>query len=114
MALPIADRPDTGWRSLALKNSYTGTAEYRILDGRTYVRGKLTPGTLTDATVLFTLPEDARLTNPLTFAVVPADNDSITGAPARLEVQADGDVAIYNGTGAVTISLAGLSWFQGE
>ncbi len=111
MALPQADKEGTqGWRSLTLLNSWTGSAEYRIQDGQTHIRGLVLPGTLTDGTALFTLPEEARLSGPLTFPIVPADDDAMTAAAARLEVQADGDAVIYGAAGAASLSLA-VSFF---
>jgi len=102
----IADRPDSGWRTLTLQNSWTGTLEYRIKDGIVHFRGQLTPGTLADTTVLTNLAAIAR---PSAQRKIAVHSDS-TDAHPNIEVEATGDVEIFSMTAATYLSMDGVSY----
>ena len=80
----------------AFQNSWTTTTNYhfgfRKVAESVFIHGRLTPGTETNGTLIFTLPETYRPTYPLSYLIV----TDVTGAAgARLYIDTDGTVKIY-------------------
>lgn len=104
----LSDRPDTGWRALTLLNSWTGSASYRVFDGAVYFRGTITPGTLTDATAIFTMPSEAR---PDADISLPALAPAATSPAARASIAAaTGSTTITDMASATSMILDGMSY----
>jgi hypothetical protein len=107
------------WTAITLKNNwvaYGGTtfappAYYLDAAGRVFCRGLIKSGTVTDGTVLFTLPYTPSW-EAITFAPAYSGGPA-TYVPARLDVQQSGNVVIYNAgtfTGGYFVSLDQLSF----
>ena len=78
------------------------TAAFRK-DGldRLYLKGYIDTGTIADGTVIFTLPAGYRPTNVLRIAGMYVQGSSENAF--QIEIQTDGDVAIYGVSGASPI-----------
>lgn len=91
-------RGDTDWQDASLQNSWVNyggslaTAQYRLKSGIVFIKGTVKSGIATSGTVIFTLPEGYRPAEDLEFEC-PSN-----GAAGQLDVQADGDVVIQQGT----------------
>lgn len=110
-AEPINAPPET-WNAIDLTGS-SWDAEaapyappgYYLDRERVYLRGRLTGGTTTTGTVLFSVPADYQ--PPYTESPVSMTNSG----PITLEIDPGGDVSIGDGTaGSGFLSLDGISW----
>ncbi|WP_174804338.1 SGNH/GDSL hydrolase family protein [Martelella limonii] len=75
-------------------------------DGVVTLSGGVNTGTKTDGTVFYVLPVNLRPSVDLVF--ITATNDA--GDPARIDVQADGNITIRNISTATYVVLDGISW----
>lgn len=92
-----------------LRNGWTNAgqgATVRITDdGEVRFSGILTAGTVTNATVIYVLPEHLRPVSTVRQLVA----SSINGA-VFLNIVASGEISIYNATGATYVALDGMGW----
>jgi lysophospholipase L1-like esterase len=104
---PSARMAITSFESGDLQNSWTnaGAASYEISEsGVVTLSGYLTPGTLTDGTTVLLLPEHIRPAFTAGRFIV-----SKGGASAALaQVNSDGTIQIYGGSGASYLALDGI------
>lgn len=104
------------WLTPTLKNSwvfyggsYNPPGYYQDVSGRVHVRGLIKSGTLTDGTVLATLPYFP----PYEYLTVGMAYSGSAYSPVRLDVGLSGNILIYNAstfTGSYWVSLDGLSF----
>lgn len=106
--------PET-WKDVTFSHGWTntagtGTVQCRLDDGgRVWLKGRCTPGTTTDGTVMFTVPApyvpptDEVFVIGVTAAADPA-------SPTRIRVNTDGTVQILGAGSLLSASMAGISW----
>jgi hypothetical protein len=104
------------WQALALQNSWVAygtpyaSAQYQIdLNGRVSLRGLIKSGTVTDGTVLATLP----YAPSFEIATVALGNSGSAYSPVRLDVTTAGNILIYGASafsGSYFVSLDQLSF----
>lgn len=89
----------------ALQNSWANegaagseTAAYKRNRDTLYIKGLIDSGTITDGTVIFTLPAGYRPNNVIKVAGMYVQGSAENAY--QLEIQTDGDVAIYGVSGA--------------
>ena len=105
---------DTGWIALILLNSWVNfgggvyaDAQYRRLNGITYLQGVIKDGSTSRATSVGEIPVGFRPLKQQMFPVAStADNSNI-------EATTDGNLLLVT-TATSYISLSGLSWVAGE
>lgn len=106
----ILETVPAGWVNLTLTGGWTQQGGFATVgcklypDGTVGLRGSMVPGTLTDGTIVFTLPAGYR----------PADQQVIlvnsVGSPAqsRIRIMPSGAVDIFNCTSSTGLRLSGL------
>lgn len=89
-------------------NSWTSSTTLFSVDaaGRVHLSGLATAGTKADGTTIYTLPVNLRPSLNLSFATI----TDVGSETARVDVNADGTVKIYQISTATTVSLGGISW----
>lgn len=108
---PKTEEPET-WTAAALENAWTNVAGYNPAgyyrhQGRVYLRGRISGGTVAVGTALFTAPGGYR---PSNTESLPARSDA---GPVQVEVTPAGVVRIGDGpfeAGSGWLSLDGLSY----
>lgn len=95
-----------GWTNY--NSGYQEAMYQTTLDGRICLNGLLAAGTLTDGTIIFTLPT----TYPNTFA--PMNSEIFTARTSvgtcRIDITSAGNVVIYGAAGAAWVSLSGINF----
>jgi hypothetical protein len=104
------------WQPITLQNSWAAygtpyaSAQYQVdLNGRVWLRGLITGGTITDGTVLATLP----YTPSFEIATLALANSGSAYSPVRLDITTSGNVLIYGASafsGSYFVSLDQLSF----
>lgn len=85
---------------------YAAPAYSLLPDGRAWICGAATPGTLTNGTVLFTLPAELRPTRHHSFEC-PAS----AGGKAMVQVESSGNITVYNATAGITwLAFGNVCW----
>jgi hypothetical protein len=112
---PIADiTPALVWNAVTFESSWVNeNAAYPtkyMLDGqRVTIRGMAKDGTMTDATVVFTLPAGYRPAQIERFAI--SYDDAGTEKTGALVVSTSGTCAIYGITANTQVSFSGVSFY---
>ncbi|WP_395119626.1 GDSL-type esterase/lipase family protein [Rhodanobacter sp. FW102-FHT14D06] len=82
-------------------------------DGKVTLSGVATPGTATDGTAIFTLPEHLRPTATLRFTVMMNQPSTPQYTSCLVQIGTTGDLLVYGATSASYISLDGVSYYSG-
>jgi type II secretory pathway pseudopilin PulG len=108
----VSVAPQAGWTNYG--GAYA-TAKYsKTSDGLVVLQGLIVPTTVTQNTVLFTLPAGYRPAKQMLFGVADSGAGTYAGQEvARIDVETNGQVSIiFNVTSGTWLSLEGINFYQ--
>jgi hypothetical protein len=101
----------TSWQTLTLAGGWTGSASVRVEGKKVHLKGIINPGTITDATTIFTLPAGSRPAAKVSQMVAPSDTSPYS-AGMRVVIDTAGVTKVYGIGGSVTaVDLSGVKFF---